>query len=151
MNRLARAAAAALTAAAVAGSGAAVAQDGGGNPMTRDSERYLREECKWLVDETTGNALRKANGDPIPVLDASGKQVCTVEEVTPAVAMQGARKASSTTKKAEGEPTWTDEPASSELGVGAIVGIVGAVIAAVVGLTWLFIEDFNVRLVPATR
>lgn len=115
----------------------------------RESARLLTEKCEWMVDET-GAPIRDQDGKLTPKLE-NGKQVCTVEVAQGEEIRQTAAKSnkSSRSGKSGDDPAWADEKASSELGVGAVIGIIGAVIAAIVGVFFLFVEDINIRLVPA--
>lgn len=171
MHRLTKAAVAVATTLAVAGGAVAVAEE---QPkIYRESETLWKQNCQWEVRED-GTAILDENGEPKPRLDPrTGKQICTVKqvenpnlaamqatqgssgiEVTPGWVDElssGGSKESSSSKGSKNEPNWADKDnSSSELSAGAIVGIIGAVIAAIVGIFWIFVEDFSIRLIPAT-
>lgn len=139
--------AAALTACALASGLTPAAQAQPNAQYVRESQQLLTQTCEWVVDES-GAPIRDKDGKLTPKVE-NGKQVCTVEVAKGAEIREIAAK-QNMKQNAEGdEPVWADEKASSELGVGAIIGIVGAVIAAIVGVFFLFIEDIDIRLVPA--
>lgn len=153
MPRFARTAAAAATALAVCG-GTVVAADA--DVAVREAHTYWKQTCAWLVDEN-GDVLLDSEGKWMPSLGPDGKQRCRVEAVP-----QGAVKERRSSDSAEaqgssaqdgpGQPNWSDAgDGSFELGVGAVVGIVGAVVAAIVGIGWLFVDALNVRVLPPRR
>lgn len=172
MHRLTKAAVAAATTLAVAGGAVAVADEGEPEKRySRESASFWIQRCEWEVDKD-GKPVLDKDGNPIPVIDPETKKQCTVEqvekpnlaamqapqgssgiEVTPGWAdglSSGGSKESSSSKGSDNEPNWADKDnSSSELSAGAIVGIIGAVIAAIVGIFWIFVEDFNIRLIPA--
>lgn len=123
--------------------------------LERDSVQYWKQTCAWQVDEK-GKELRDEAGKMIPVLGPDGRQKCSTVPIEPAELPQSSGKPATTSsapgRAEENNPNWDDaERSSSELSVGAVLGIVGAVIALIVGIGWVFVDDLNVRLVPAQR
>lgn len=132
MRRRIRSAAAA-TACAVA----LTAVPAGAETITRDTEERVTVEktCKMKVDEK-GNPIIDADGNPIPFTDKDGKQVCEEKKV--------AGGSSSSASK------WADDT-TDELRIGAIVGVVGALLALVLGGGLLFIESVDIQMLPSAR
>lgn len=123
-------------AAATACAVALTAVPAGAETITRDTkERVVVEKtCKVKVDEK-GTPIIDADGNPIPVTDKDGKQVCEEKKV--------AGGSSSTGK-------WADDT-RDELRIGAIVGVVGALLALVLGGGLLFIESVDIQMLPPAR
>ena len=94
----------------------------------------VEKTCEWEVD-AKGNPILDAKGNPIPV-EVDGKQVCKEREV--------AAGSSSSANK------WADDT-RDELSIGAVVGVVGALLALVLGAGLLFIESVDIRMLPPTR
>lgn len=119
----------------------------------REAETFWKQTCSWLVDEN-GDVLRDNQGNWVPALGPDGKQRCTTDPVPANAVKPGSSQpmpdtTSSSAAQAGEQPNWVDkDTSSSELGIGAVVGIVGAIIAALVGLGWLFVDALNVRVVP---
>ena len=134
MNRVTRNAAAAVCVAALV---AAPLDPAGAATFTRDTKRTIvvEENCKWEVDEK-GTPIIDGKGDKIPLTDRNGNQICTEREVS--------RSSASSSGSSE---TWADDT-TAELSVGAIVGIVGAMLAALVGLGMVFIESVDISPLP---
>ena len=116
------------TAAATACAVALSVAPAGAETITRDTTQRVTVEktCEWEVD---------AKGNPIPV-EVDGKQVCKEREV--------AAGSSSSANK------WADDT-RDELGIGAVVGVVGALLALVLGAGLLFIESVDIRMLPPAR
>ena len=131
MRRRIRSAAAA-TACAVA----LTATPAGAETITRDTEERVTVEktCKMKVDEK-GNPIIDADGNPIPVTDKDGKQVCQEKKVAGGSSNSG---------------KWADDT-RDELRIGAIVGVVGALLALVLGGGLLFIESVDITMLPPAR
>lgn len=98
--------------------------------LVRDTEetKRVKETCTWLVDEQ-GNRILDSNGEPV-------KQQCVEEEVG--------------TPGSSGKAKWVDDE-SGDLALGAILGIVGALAAGVIGMSLLFIESVDIHFLPARR
>ena len=96
--------------------------------LVRDTEetKRVKETCTWLVDEQ-GNRILDSNGEPV-------KQKCVEEEVG--------------TPGSSGKAKWVDDE-SGRLALGAILGIVGALVAGVIGMSLLFIESVDIHFLPA--
>ena len=124
------------TAAATACAVALSVAPAGAETIKRDSTKRVTVEktCEWEVD-AKGNPILDAKGNPIPV-EVDGKQVCKEREV--------AAGSSSSANK------WADDT-RDELGIGAVVGVVGALVALVLGAGLLFIESVDIRMLPPTR
>ena len=124
-------------AAATACAVALTATPAGAETITRDTKERVGVEktCKVEVDEK-GNPIIDADGNPIPVTDKDGKQVCEEKKV--------AGGSSSSTGK------WADDT-RDELRIGAIVGVVGALLALVLGGGLLFIESVDIQMLPPAR
>ena len=131
MRRRIRSAAAA-TACAVA----LTATPAGAETITRDTQERVTVEktCKMKVDEK-GNPIIDADGNPIPVTDKDGKQVCQEKKVAGGSSNSG---------------KWADDT-RDELRIGAIVGVVGALLALVLGGGLLFIESVDITMLPPAR
>ncbi|OFT58627.1 hypothetical protein HMPREF3151_03890 [Corynebacterium sp. HMSC05H05] len=131
MKQLIRTAAAA-TACAVALSAAPA----GAEAIKRDSkERVVVEKiCEWEVD-ANGKPILDAGGNPIPV-KVDGKQVCKEKKVS-------SGSSSSASK-------WADDT-TDELRIGAVVGVIGALLALVLGGGLLFIESVDITMLPPAR
>ena len=131
MRRRIRSAAAA-TACAVA----LTATPAGAETITRDTQERVTVEktCKMKVDEK-GNPIIDADGNPIPVTDKDGKQVCQEKKVAGGSSNSG---------------KWADDT-RDDLRIGAIVGVVGALLALVLGGGLLFIESVDITMLPPAR
>lgn len=131
MNQLIR-----TTAAATACAVALSVTPAGAETITRDTTQRVTVEktCEWEVD-AKGNPIIDADGNPIPVTDKDGKQVCQEKKVA---------GGSSTSGK------WADDT-RDELRIGAIVGVVGALLALVLGGGLLFIESVDITMLPPAR
>lgn len=94
--------------------------------LVRDTEetKRVKETCTWLVDEQ-GKRIIDRNGKPV-------KQQCVEEEI------------------GSGTAKWADDE-SDRLALGAILGIVGALVAGVIGMSLLFIESVDIHFLPAGR
>lgn len=131
MNQLIR-----TTAAATACAVALSVAPAGAETITRDTTQRVTVEktCEWEVD-AKGNPILDAKGNPIPV-EVDGKQVCKEREVA----------AGSSSSANE----WADDT-RDELSIGAVVGVVGALLALVLGAGLLFIESVDIRMLPPAR
>ena len=94
----------------------------------------VEKTCEWEVD-AKGNPILDAKGNPIPV-KVDGEQVCKEREVS-------SGSSSSASK-------WADDT-TDELRTGAIVGVIGALLALVLGGGLLFIESVNITMLPPAR
>ena len=125
------------TAAATACAIALSVAPAGAETITRDTTQRVTVEktCEWKVDDN-GNPIIDADGNPIPVTDKDGEQVCQEREV------------------ASGSPSsaskWADDT-TDELRIGAIVGVIGALLALVLGGGLLFIESVDITMLPPAR
>lgn len=130
------------TAAATACAVALTAVPAGAETITRDTKEHVVVErtCEWEVDGK-GNPILDEQGQPIPVT-RNGKQICTEREV--GAGSSGDTTSSGITSK------WADNT-RSELGIGAIVGVVGALVALVLGAGLLFIESVEIKPLPPRR
>ena len=108
----------------------------GAETIKRDSTKRVTVEktCEWEVD-AKGNPILDAKGNPIPV-KVDGEQVCKEREVS-------SGSSSSASK-------WADDT-TDELRTGAIVGVIGALLALVLGGGLLFIESVNITMLPPAR
>lgn len=124
------------TAAATACAVALSVTPAGAETITRDTTQRVTVEktCEWEVD-AKGNPILDADGNPIPV-EVNGKQVCKEREV--------ASGSSSSASK------WADDT-TDELRIGAIVGVIGALLALVLGGGLLFIESVDIQMLPPAR
>lgn len=131
MKRLTR-----TTAAATACAVALAAAPAGAATITRDTTQRVTVEktCEWEVD-AKGNPILDADGNPIPV-EVNGKQVCKEREVS-------SGSSSSASK-------WADDT-TDELRIGAVVGVIGALLALVLGAGLLFIESVDITMLPPAR
>lgn len=128
------------TAAATACAVALCAVPAGAETITRDStERVVVEKtCEWEVDEN-GKPIYGADGKPLPVMK-NGKQVCKEEQVS-----------QSSSVGSDGLPKkWADDT-RGELSIGAVVGVIGALLALVLGASLLFIESVDIIPLPQMR
>lgn len=109
----------------------------GAETITRDTTQRVTVEktCKVEVDGN-GNPILDADGNPIPVAGEDGKQMCKEREV--------ASGSSSSASK------WADDT-TDELRIGAIVGVIGALLALVLGGGLLFIESVDITMLPPAR
>ena len=125
------------TAAATACAVALSVTPAGAETITRDTTQRVTVEktCEWEVD-AKGNPIIDADGNPIPVTDKDGKQVCEEKKV--------AGGSSSSASK------WADDT-TDELRTGAIVGVIGALLALVLGGGLLFIESVDITMLPPAR
>ena len=121
------------TTAAAACAVALAAVPAGAETITRDTTQRVTVEktCEWEVD-AKGNPIIDADGNPIPVTDKDGKQVCKERKVS------------------TGSSKWADDT-TDELRIGAIVGVVGALLALVLGGGLLFIESVDITMLPPAR
>lgn len=124
------------TAAATACAVALSVAPAGAETIKRDSTKRVTVEktCEWEVD-AKGNPILDAKGNPIPV-KVGGEQVCKEREVS-------SGSSSSASK-------WADDT-TDELRTGAIVGVIGALLALVLGGGLLFIESVNITMLPPAR
>ncbi|MDK8879981.1 hypothetical protein [Corynebacterium sp. MSK008] len=124
------------TAAAIACAVALAAAPAGAETITRDTTQRVTVEktCEWEVD-AKGNPILDADGNPIPV-EVNGKQVCEEREVS-------SGSSSSASK-------WADDT-TDELRIGAVVGVIGALLALVLGGGLLFIESVDITMLPPAR
>lgn len=124
------------TAAATACAVALSVAPAGAETIKRDSTKRVTVEktCEWEVD-AKGNPILDAEGNPIPV-KVDGEQVCKEREVS-------SGSSSSASK-------WADDT-TDELRTGAIVGVIGALLALVLGGGLLFIESVNITMLPPAR
>ena len=124
------------TAAATACAVALSVAPAGAETITRDTTQRVTVEktCEWEVD-AKGNPILDAKGNPIPV-KVDGEQVCKEREVS-------SGSSSSASK-------WADDT-TDELRTGAIVGVIGALLALVLGGGLLFIESVNITMLPPAR
>lgn len=124
------------TAAAIACAVALAAAPAGAETITRDTTQRVTVEktCEWEVD-AKGNPILDADGNPIPV-EVNGKQVCKEREVSSG--------SSSSARK------WADDT-TDELRIGAVVGVIGALLALVLGGGLLFIESVDITMLPPAR
>ena len=131
MKRLTR-----TTAAATACAVALAAAPAGAATITRDTTQRVTVEktCEWEVD-AKGNPILDADGNPIPV-EVNGKQVCKEREIS-------SGSSSSASK-------WADDT-TDELRIGAVVGVIGALLALVLGGGLLFIESVDITMLPPAR
>ena len=124
------------TAAAIACAVALAAAPAGAETITRDTTQRVTVEktCEWEVD-AKGNPILDADGNPIPV-EVNGKQVCKEREIS-------SGSSSSASK-------WADDT-TDELRIGAVVGVIGALLALVLGGGLLFIESVDITMLPPAR
>ena len=114
----------------------------GAETITRDTkERVVVEKtCEWEVDGK-GNPILDEQGNPIPA-KRNGKDNCTEREV--GAGSSGDTTSSNITSK------WADDT-TDELRIGAIVGVIGALLALVLGGGLLFIESVDITMLPPAR
>lgn len=124
------------TAAATACAVALSVAPAGAETIKRDSTKRVTVEktCEWEVD-AKGNPILDAKGNPIPV-KVGGEQVCKEREVSSGSSSSASR--------------WADDT-TDELRTGAIVGVIGALLALVLGGGLLFIESVNITMLPPAR
>lgn len=98
--------------------------------LVRETEetKQVKQRCLVEVDED-GNKKLDEHGEPV-------KRQCVEEEIE--------QPGSSGTAK------WADDE-SGRLALGAILGIVGALVAGVIGISLLFIESVDIHFLPAGR
>ena len=98
--------------------------------LVRETEetKQVKQRCLVEVDED-GNKKLDEHGEPV-------KRQCVEEEIK--------QPGSSGTAK------WADDE-SGRLALGAILGIVGALVAGVIGISLLFIESVDIHFLPAGR
>lgn len=128
------------TAAATACAVALCAAPAQAQTIKRDSTQrvVVEKTCEWEVDED-GKPIYGADGKPLPVMK-NGKQVCKEEQVS-----------QSSSIGSDGLPKkWADDT-RDELGIGAAVGVVGALLALIFGAGLLFIENVNIIPLPQVR
>lgn len=127
----------AALAAAVALGAVCSAPAGAAETMVRDTKRVVvvEENCTWKVD-AEGNKLLDEASKPIPVTDKDGKPVCTTQEV------KGGANGSS------GKERWADDESGKKTAVAAVLGVVGALVAGLIGMSLLFIESVDIHFVP---
>ena len=93
-----------------------------------EETKTVKETCQWKVDEEGGN--------PVPVTNSKGEQICVTETVS--------QPGSSNKAK------WADE-SNRPVIIGTVLGILGALVAGVIGMSLLFIESINIQPLPGLR
>lgn len=100
-----------------------------------EQTKTVKELCEWKVDGK-GAQVFDEDGNPIPITNDKGEQICVTETVS--------QPGSSDKLK------WADE-SNRSLIIGTVLGVVGAIIAGVIGMSLLFIESIDIQLLPGLR
>lgn len=100
-----------------------------------EETKTVKELCEWKVDGEGARVLGE-DGNPIPITNDKGEQICVTETVS--------QPGSSDKLK------WADE-SNRSLIIGTVLGVVGAIIAGVIGMSLLFIESIDIQLLPGLR